>query len=108
MKASDGSFALSEALLATDAMADQKLPSRHRAIAVSVQQRVSRPLIVVIAAKVDPSQSIRCPGSAPAAVVGGIGNGCANEREAAEAMMEAVIPETKVAIMEAVVPETGV
>jgi hypothetical protein len=45
-------------------------------------------LVAVVAADIDPLQSIGRPRSAPAAVVGGIGEGYANEREAMEAVME--------------------
>ena len=47
-------------------------------------------LVAVAAADVDPLQSIGRPDSAPAAVVGGVGEGRANERKAIEAVMEAM------------------
>src|SRR6266850_4983691 len=56
-------------------------------------QQLTRSLVAVVAADVDPLQSIGRPGSAPAAVVGGVGEGRANERKAMEAVMEAVAME---------------
>src|SRR6266550_203181 len=53
-------------------------------------------VVVVIAADVDPLQSVGRPHSAPAAIVGGVGEGRANERKAMEAVME------ERAVMEAV------
>ena len=50
-------------------------------------------LVAVVAADVDPLQSIWRPGSAPAAVVGGVGVGRAKERKAMEAMMEEAVME---------------
>ena len=50
-------------------------------------------LVAVVAADVDPLQSIWRPSSAPAAVVGGVGEGRADERKAMEAVMEAVAME---------------
>ena len=43
-------------------------------------------LVAVVAAEVDPPQPIRRPHPAPAAVVGGVGKGRADERKAMEAM----------------------
>src|SRR2546430_9644448 len=48
-------------------------------------------LVAVVAADVDPLQSIWRPGSAPAAVVGGVGKGHANERKAVEAVVEEAV-----------------
>ena len=53
----------------------------------------AKALVAVAAADVDPLQSIGRPGSAPAAVVGGVGEGRANESKAIEAVMEAVAME---------------
>jgi hypothetical protein len=50
--------------------------------------------------------SVWRPGSAPAAVVRGIDKRSAEEGEATESMMEAVVPESKVTIAEAVVTKT--
>ena len=68
----------------------------------------SETLVVVVATEIDPLPSVGRPGSAPAAVVRGIDKRSAKKGEAAEAMMEAVVPERKVTIMEAVVPESKV
>ena len=59
---------------------------------VSLRQ-LTRSLVAVAAADVDPLQSIGRPDSAPAAVVGGVGEGRANESKAMEAVMEAVAME---------------
>src|SRR6266436_5701186 len=56
-------------------------------------RQLTRSLVAVVAADVDPLQPIGRPDSAPAAVIGGIGEGRANERKAVEAMMEAVAME---------------
>ena len=56
-------------------------------------QQLTRSLVAVVAADVDPLRSIGRPGSAPAAVVGGVGEGRADERKAVEAVMEAVVME---------------
>src|SRR6266850_5518599 len=58
-------------------------------------QQLTRSLVAVavVAADVDPLQSIGRPGSAPAAVVGSVGEGRADERKAVEAVMEAVVME---------------
>src|SRR4051812_26779037 len=53
-------------------------------------------VVVVIAADVDPLQSVGRPHSAPAAIVGGVGEGHTNERKAMEAVMEAVMEERAV------------
>src|SRR5436190_23885221 len=50
-------------------------------------------LVTVVAADVDPLRSIGRPGSAPTAIVGGVGERCADERKAMEAVMEAVAME---------------
>ena len=73
-----------------DAM-DAEQPATRQA---SLQQ-LTRSLVAVavVAADVDPLQSIGRPGSPPAAVVGGVGEGRADERKAVEAVMEAVVME---------------
>jgi hypothetical protein len=53
-------------------------------------------LVAVVAAGVDPLQSVRRPHSAPAVVVGGIGVGGAEERKAMEAVMEEAVMEVVV------------
>ena len=50
-------------------------------------------LVAVAAADVDPLRSIGRPGSAPTAVVGGVGERRADERKPMEAVMEAVATE---------------
>ena len=67
---------------------------------INMAASLPQSVIAVVAADVDPLQSIWRPGSAPAAVVGGVGEGRANERKAMEAVMEAVMEER--AVMEAV------
>src|SRR6266852_5451674 len=63
-------------------------PALHRSRALQPT------LVAIIAAYVDPLQSIACPRPAPAVViVGGVDIGHANERKAVEAMMEAVMEE---------------
>jgi hypothetical protein len=49
--------------------------------------------LVDVAADVDPPQSTCGPHSAPAAVVGGVDKGRADERKPIEAMMEAAVME---------------
>src|SRR5260370_23948761 len=49
-------------------------------------------LVAVVAADIDPSQSIGRPHSAPAAVIVGVVVGRANEGNAMEAVMEEVAP----------------
>jgi hypothetical protein len=66
----------------------------------------SEALVVVVATEIDPVPSVWRPGSAPAAVVRGIDKRSAEEGEATEAMMEAVVPESKVTIAETVVTKT--
>src|SRR5258708_22290461 len=56
-------------------------------------RQLTRSLVAVAAADVDPLQSIGRPDSAPATVVGGVGEGRADERKAVEAVMEAVTME---------------
>jgi hypothetical protein len=100
-------------LLANNAMA--LFQKCHRAVVTRLQQRFFRSLVVVVTTEVDPLPSVRCPASPPAAVVRSIGKRSAKEREATEAMMEAMVPERKMTVMEtvvaegkAVVPETRV
>lgn len=47
-------------------------------------------VVAVVATDVDPSQSVWRPRPAPAAVVGGVGEGRANERKAMVAVMDKV------------------
>ena len=53
----------------------------------------AKALVAVAAADVDPLRSIGRPGSAPTAVVGGVGERRADERKPMEAVMEAVATE---------------